>query len=197
MRSIAQSLTILFALGISVGASADTFATYNFNGTFQNYINGTPHGTGTVSGIVAVDTTSGKFVSADFTALVNGNDYLFNTAPSPQGVIGTPPTAAYVAQFFSAAGDDFQLALPVTSLVGYAGSGICTSIAHCQLTHGQVSSVLVYGYNTGDIANDFAEVTSGSLTPATAVSPEPTSLVLLGTGFLGMFGAARRKFFKN
>ena len=59
MRSIVKTLTLLFVLGISAAAHADTFATYNFNGTLQNYINGTPHGTGTVSGTVAVDTTIG------------------------------------------------------------------------------------------------------------------------------------------
>jgi hypothetical protein len=187
VRVIGQTLTLLGVLAIAAAAHADTI-TFNFNGTLQNFINGRPDGSGIANGTVDVDTTNGVFTGADFTVSVSGINYLFNTAPSPQGPVFTPPWA-YAAQFLDVAGDDFQLALPVITLVGYAGSAVCTSISPCPLKIGEILSLFVYGPDL----NRFAEVQSGSLTPATAISPEPSSLVLLGTGLLGVVGASRRK----
>jgi PEP-CTERM motif len=59
----------------------------------------------------------------------------------------------------------------------------------------------VYNNNSGDFNSLFTTAWSGPLTPDWAVNldfnsvPEPSSLILLGSGFLGAVGVLRRKLF--
>lgn len=84
-----------------------------------------------------------------------------------------------------APGNDLKVFLPVPNLIGYEGSGVCTPY----VSNPPCSA---YGY----IFTDACGSLSGSLTPVstTAVSPEPSSIALLGTGVLGLAGVVRKSF---
>ena len=178
LRSLLTILTILAVSTLVV--RADTVVPFDFNATLEGL------GGGTVSGIVDVDITKGLFTTVDFTAIVGGVSHLFDTPASNQGAVPSPPTL-YVGDFSDSSGDAFQIALPPTSLIGYTGSAVCSLGFACNPT--DIPTVFV------EAKSDLGAIaTSGSLTPAAASTPEPSTFALVGTGILGLAGAARRKF---
>jgi hypothetical protein len=59
-----------------------------------------------------------------------------------------------------------------------------------QASYSQIYIASAFGYNAVDL-------NSGTFDPgSTSVTPEPSSIVLLGTGILGMVGVMRRRFVK-
>jgi hypothetical protein len=170
-------LTILSASTLVV--RADTVVPFDFNATLVG---------GTVSGIVDVDITKGQFTTVDFTAIIGGISHLFDTPTFNQGAVPNPATL-YVGIFTdSSSGDMFQIALPPTSLIGYTGSAVCSLSLACNPTLDIPTIFIQVKTDMGNIAE------SGSLTPAAVATPEPSTFALLGTGILGLAGAARRKF---
>jgi PEP-CTERM motif len=176
LSSPLAALTILAACTLTV--HGDTIVPFDFNATLVG---------GTVSGIVDVDITKGQFTTVDFTATISGISHLFDTPAFNQGAVPSPATL-YVGDFIDSSGDMFQIALPPTSLIGYTGSAVCSLVLSCNPTLDIPTVFIQAKTDIGNIAS------SGSLTPAAAATPEPSTFALLTTGILGLAGAARRKF---
>lgn len=161
--------------------------------------NGTYGSGAKMTGTVVIDTATGTMVSADLTYTLSGSSVTFNQNFSDQGIVpalygvyyplsygdvvdgpgnpnATPPTA-----------DDLGLLLPVGSLVGYSGGDLCTdngpSGHYCgggifSEYYGRVNFVIDHGLSApGDDA-----LTTGSLVPLTATTPEPSAWMLTLTG---------------
>jgi hypothetical protein len=120
----------------------------------------------TLSGNVVIDVTTGAVVqsgtSLNASAPLSLSDFTFDLSASSQG-------AEYILVTDNAgpgSAFDITLDIPVTTLVGYTG--------------GSVSG----GANGGTSA----ALASGSLT----ATPEPTSVVLVGSAMLGLLGLRRQ-----
>ncbi len=191
-KKLVLTAALLTACGVS---RADTINVYNLSANASS---------GTVSGTLTLDATTGKFTASSISflytgvtvpgsGLVNGTAYNFSGAGT-----NTQTGTGYSSNDFAGTGSaslfDFDLTLPTTSLIGYAGGSLCST---SQLCSGQASAIELM--STGV---DYNRVTSGTLTltsttapviPA-AVSPEPSGLMLLGTGVLGMGVLLRKRY---
>ena len=87
-----------------------------------------------------------------------------------------------------------ELNLPVESLAGYDGGNICVDSYPfaCTTTLGYPYPVGIDSFLTGT-NEDYDGFLSGSLTPVSSMTPEPSTFALLGTGLLGVAGVVRRR----
>ena len=148
---------------------------------------------GTLTGTISINTQLGT---------VFDSNLLFKLGAYQASVTGNAGVSHPVSPFLSltaitdydATGDYLSLILPVASLLGYGGGGVCaTNGTFCEYTSnpyaGIVSSVRVSP--AGTVTS--IPFLSGSLTPVAVVTPEPGTLGLLGTGMLGVAGVLRRR----
>ncbi len=151
------------------------------------YTLATQDGTGSY-GTVTIDSTTGTVSGLSTTQTVNGTAVTFNGVATSQSY--NAALDLYQANFI-AAGDQLQLDLPVSSLTGYtpANSSLC-SLASFACDY-QINLYAGLASVAGPVSFEVGNLVSS---PDTAVTPEPSSIALLGTGLLGMAGVARRRF---
>ena len=165
-----RALALLLAIAAPVCAHADTL--FSLSASFANG--------DTATGTLDLDTVSGLVLGGTAT-LFDSSDSPFATLP----VITGPPLQGIQRSrgsfdaliVYNGVNDFLQLDLPTISLVGYGGSAI----------------VIDPHFSNIGVNNQLSQLTSGAFSPATASTPEPSSLLLLGTGMLGLLSAARRR----
>lgn len=184
MRRFLLLLMPLFVVSTAVTAHADpiTAGIYNLSDVFVDGFQ--LNGTLTLDGSGHVTAAS---ITLDDSALGNPT---FAHVDSSGGPTGHNPVADFAHISDSGVG---QLSLSyLTALDGSGNIDLCILSANdCnanQASYAQIYGQSSFGYGPVDLS-------SGTLTPASHVSatPEPTSLILLGTGVLGAAFLMRRK----
>ena len=189
MKRIALFLS-LFVLAFPLALRADTETTYDI--TF------TGNGTIPASGSFTYDSTVPQFsnfivdwdgYSFDMTASAN-NPYVYGGAPSCIGASTGAAAGLAVLTTCNVAGDatwEADQEFTSATFIFLANQSGCEAFGPCETIPGSV--VIPQTFSQGGGGGNF----SVTAVLPTAATPEPSSLMLLGTGVAGFTGAALRR----
>ena len=179
MRLPFRLAAVLFLALFAVSARADRFLFAGFS-TAQNSF---------TTGTFDIDTNTGRVIAIDVPLAI----YNYDINVIPQFFVYGGPGFT-ITQFINAemiaypfldvriqdqVGDYFVFQFPVTTFVNYKGGSVCGFDIGC---YNGIK-------NANSTGNPSAPIGQAALT---LVTPEPSSIALLGTGLLGFAGTLRR-----
>ena len=184
------SISLLgLGLGVAAHATPITAGTYDLTDTTIT-AGSTSY---TLTGTVTIG-SDGLMTAADVTLNDSAlGDPVFDVISSTGGPAGYNPVADF--GYVTTANNSAQLYLSyLTTLDGSGDIDLCTVGGSCngyQDSYSQIYGAFDFGYNPVDL--DGGSLDTAPVTPPEAVTPEPASLALLGTGIIGVATALRKR----
>jgi PEP-CTERM motif len=183
MRFYVRLAAALVVAASCLAAHADTISTFTLNNfVFESGA--------TATGIVVIDTTAGQVITLD--ATYQSSSDIENFIGIAFGENDGPSEYGFVSRDFHEL-QYFYFELPVPSLVGYGGSDLCSLDLVCNFYQSGIAQRVIG--NNDPLQSGALHLLSTYTTPPapSSLTPEPSSLLLMGSGLIGLAGAFRKK----